>query len=310
MNPVVPASDTPDPGVIFCPDDGFWYAATTSGDAADAFPIRRSADLSAWTVVGHVFPAGRWPAWAKSDMWAPEIHRVAGGYNVYFVGRAADGQLSVGVAVSTSGNVTGPFVDPLGSPLVHDDSGARMGQIDPTYYADDDGRQYLVFKTDGNAVGKPTPIRIAELTDNGTALADNGQPAWSATQLITNDEPWEGAIVEAPWLFYSANGFSDGTYAVGVARADAIRGPYAKLGAPILRNDTRVSPPTFEGPGHCSVVQARDGAYAIVYHAWRGGDRSFRVMMLDAVTWAAGPDGVPWPAVANSSPSSTAQPVP
>jgi beta-xylosidase len=32
---------------------------------------------------------------------------------------------------------------------------------DPTFFRDDDGKQYLVFKEDSNSIGKPTHIYIA-----------------------------------------------------------------------------------------------------------------------------------------------------
>ncbi len=313
-NPVVPAEDAPDPGVVFCPESGLWLATTTTG-GLPAFRARTSPDLATWTDAGYLFPSGL--PWAGTDgWWAPEVHPVpGGGYNVYFVARnKATGTLSVGVAASASGNCTGPFVDVRGGPLVTD---AAMGQIDPTHFTDADGTQYLIWKTDGNAVGQPTPIRYARLAANGTALAPGG-PDWRTTALITDDQPWEAGITEAPWvvphagayyLFYSGSGYTS-NYAVGVAVAPAVTGPYAKRGPPILHQAPGGGPP-FESPGHCSVVRAADGTWAMVYHAWLGAERNFRALLLDAVTWAAGPDGAVWPAVGvNGTPSTAAQPVP
>lgn len=181
---------------------------------------------------------------------------------------------------------------------------------------DKDGKNYLVWKTDGNAVGQPTPIRIAELTTNGTSLIP-GQN-WSNTQLITSDLPWEHGITEGPWivnynnayyLFYSGSGYYDGSYAVGVARSLNITGPYTKLGLPILKNST--NPVKFEGPGHCSVLQTKDQQnWVIVYHAWRGSDRSFRVMLLDTMNWNTMVNGTVWPSVGQGYPSTDPEPIP
>lgn len=44
--------NTPDPGVIFY--DNAFYAATTSGDDVNAFPIRKSTDLRNWEIVGYM----------------------------------------------------------------------------------------------------------------------------------------------------------------------------------------------------------------------------------------------------------------
>lgn len=174
-NPVVATEDAPDPGVVYCPESGLYLSTTTTG-GVPAFRLRTSPNLVNWTDIGYMFEKKF--SWAGTDgYWAPEVHQVNGGYVAFYVARnAATGTLSVGAAVSTSGKCTGPFED-IGQPLVTDTTSAKMGQIDPTYFADVDGRQWLIWKTDGNAVGQPTPIRIAQLTDNGTALVP-GQGDW------------------------------------------------------------------------------------------------------------------------------------
>ena len=170
----------------------------------------------------------------------------------------------------------------------------------------------LIFKEDGNFDNKPTPFHYALLEPNGTSLAPqsrNGQ--WKATALLEATLPWEGPLIEAPWvilrnatyfLFYSGNGFGN-DYAVGVARSSALLGPYEKRGAPILAQaNTSVGAPPFEAPGHCSVVPvggAGSSDLAIVYHAWLGNDRSARHMMLDALQWDAASG---WPYVAGGVP--------
>ena len=51
--------------------------------------------------------------------------------------------------------------------------------------------------------------------------------------LIQNDQPWEGPVVEAPfmwkrtgryYLFYSGNGYVSPEYAVGYAVSDSVTG--------------------------------------------------------------------------------------
>lgn len=41
-----------------------------------------------------------------------------------------------------------------------------MGIIDATYYKVDN-KNYLIYKTDGNAVGKPTELYAIELSNDG-----------------------------------------------------------------------------------------------------------------------------------------------
>jgi GH43 family beta-xylosidase len=297
-NPVIP-TDCPDPGVLH---DGNEYILTcTSGDAADAFPIYTSLDLASWTLVGHVFPSGQWPAWAKQDFWAPEIHKVGSGYVVYYAARGADGMLAIGAASASSS--VGPFTD-LGTPLIHD---ASEGLIDPSEIDAPDG-PYVLWKVDGNANGQPTPINAQPLAATGLSLT--GSP----TQLITNDQAWEGAVTEAPFmvqqagtyfLFYSGNSYANATYAVGVAQASAPTGPFTKASGPIL-----VTGGAWVGPGHCAVVETPAGDTAMVYAAWQRGcvnDAGCgRLDLVDEVLWDGADGG--WPAVP-LAPSSTSRPL-
>ncbi len=296
-NPVI-GGGCADPGVL---RDGKQYVVTcTSGNAANAFPIRTSPDLVHWTGAGSIFSAASKPSWAASDFWAPEIHHVGSHYVAYFTARHQDGKLSVGAA--TAASVLGPFSD-IGQPLVHD---ASMGMIDATEFADASGTPYLVWKADGNAVGKPTPIYGQQLSADGTALVG------SRTQLIVNDRGWEGGVVEGPWvvrnsgdyyLFYSGNAYYNGTYAVGVARATSPLGPYQKAAAPILTSNG-----TWVGPGHCSVVDTPAGDTVMIYHAWQAGHVNGpgdqRLMLADAVVWSGG-----WPSVPEA-PSVGSRPMP
>ncbi|MCC7538412.1 MAG: family 43 glycosylhydrolase, partial [Deltaproteobacteria bacterium] len=256
-NPVVPV-DCPDPGVAF---DGAQYVMACTGGG---FALRTSRDLVSWTDAGQIFPPGARPSWASGDFWAPEIHRVGTQWVAYFSARnAADGSLALGAATAPA--ATGPFTD-LGRPLLHDPS---PGVIDAHHFEAPDGRHYLVWKIDGNAIGRATPIFISELADDGVTLVG------ARTEILVNDRTWEGDLVEGPWmiheagsywLFYSANGYATSRYAVGVARASSPLGPFEKAAAPIL-----VSNSTFAGPGHGSVVRGPRGDWVHVYHAWLAG---------------------------------------
>ena len=297
-NPVIP-DGCADPGVLF--DGSRYVVACTSGNAADAFPLRVSTDLVHWANMGAILPSASKPAWAVSDFWAPEIHRVGTHFVAYFSARGSDGKLAIGAASATV--ATGPFTA-LAAPLVHD---ANMGLIDASEFTAPDGSAYLLWKEDGNAVGKPTPIHAQPLAADGLSLT--GAPS----TLITNDQAWEGAVVEGPWLvahggaywlFYSGNSYANATYAVGVARASSPLGPYTKAAAPIV---TSTGP--WVGPGHCSVVDAPGGETVMLYHAWASGHvdgaGDARLMLVDRIAW--GSDG--WPTLP-SAPSVATQPLP
>ena len=141
-----------DPAVLRVSDEGdepWYYLLATSNDAPDAFPITRSRDLREWTPVGFVFPRGHKPAWAAdgehvSDYWAPEMHRIAGEFRVYFSARErADHTLAIGVA--TSPRPDGPFTA-MDVPLLRGDV------IDPHVVVGPDGTANLFWKEDANGV--------------------------------------------------------------------------------------------------------------------------------------------------------------
>ena len=170
------------------------------------------------------------------------------------------------------------------------------GSIDPVPATDENGARYLVWKEDGNSRGLPTPIWAQRLNDGGTQLI--GQPK----ELIRNDVPWEGNLVEGPfvlrrggwfYLFYSGNGCcGEGCkYALGVARSRALLGPWEKNPAnPILAGNQ-----TWKCPGHGSIVADERGRYWLLYHAYSSQGSIFtgREAMLDEVKFGA--DG--WPTI-------------
>jgi GH43 family beta-xylosidase len=290
-NPVMSQSCA-DPGVLAADD---WYYLVCTGGR---FRIKRSRDLVIWQETdSYILPEGGPPWSASGDYhWAPEMHPVGDKIVAYFTAADGNGQRAIGTAVADS---------PLGhytvgsAPLLTN----SIGVIDPSFFKDDSGKQYLLWKLAGNSVGQPTPIYLRELRADGLGFASGS----SAVELIRNDpSTFEGAVTEAPWLvkhegtyylFYSGN-YIDESYRVGVARASSVKGPYTKHSGPILGNNG-----SWVGPGHGAVTHAGDSDY-FVYHAWHndgsGGTGSGgRLLMVDRITWKS--DG--WPAIGNGSPA-------
>jgi xylan 1,4-beta-xylosidase len=289
-NPVE-AGDFPDPSVIRVGHD-YWASATTS-EWGPEFPILHSRDLVNWEVVGAVFQ--RRPDWTVGSFWAPEISQDRGRFFVYYVARKKGGPLCA--AVATAARPQGPYADH--GPLVCQE----VGSIDPFPVTDEGGRRYLLWKEDGNSVSKPTPIWAQRLSADGTRLVGERR------ELFHNDQPWEkhptlpfGDLVEGPsvirrngwfYLFYSGN-FCCGRecqYAVGVARARKLLGPWEKYAKnPIMEgnNDWRC-------PGHGTVLSDERGRTWFMYHAYQPKDFVYvgRQAMLDEVVWGA--DG--WPSI-------------
>ncbi|MCC2545337.1 family 43 glycosylhydrolase [Hymenobacter sp. BT175] len=280
-NPILPG-DFPDPSVTRI-GRSYWVSATSS-NWAPAFPLLKSDNLRDWTLVGHVFPDSL-PSWADAYFWAPEISQEGRKTYVYYTARRKDGILCV--AVASADSPAGPYHDH--GPLI----GQAAGSIDGFPVRDEKGELYLVWKEDGNSRNQPTPIWAQRMNEERTALL--GAPV----ELFRNDSPWEGSLIEgvamvrhAGWLyaFYAGNGCCGAgcTYALGIARARTLRGPWQKYsGNPVLTGND-----TWKCPGHGTPVQY-GGRWFLLHHAYHAGSQQYvgRQGVLTEFTW--GSDG--WP---------------
>ncbi len=301
-NPVL-RYDFPDPFVL--QDNGVYYAYATNG-AGKNIQAARSSDLVNWTLLTDAMPA--LPSWAKlggSLVWAPEVMKIGSKFVMYYVARdKASNKQCVGVA--TADKPDAKFKDTNSSAFVcQADQG---GTIDPNVFRDGD-KLYLYFKNDGNCCGMPTRLWGQELGSDGLSLT--GQP----TQLIENNAPWEGRVVEAPtmwkqgnsyYLFFSANNYAGFEYAVGYATCQSPTGPCQQAPEnPILASRMNQKP-LVVGPGGQSLLQVGDQTW-IIYHSWdvlaSGMTGSNRYMNIDRLNWK---DGKP---VVNG-PTTSPQPAP
>lgn len=339
-NPVV-NTNSPDPGVLGL-EDGRYVAVTSSGFSIDQniFPIRESTDLVHWRQTGYIFPTP--PRWALPPFYAPEIHGPFAGpgskaryWAVYDALEAATGSMAVGAAWAL--HPTGPFTD-LGAPLqravqLPRGLAPRNGSaIDATLWQNHtDGAIYLLWKNKlASTVPGHTGVRQIVVQQLRMVLSPAPAlvPVGSAQIVLLASEPWEAHDVEGPflwqepsqpfvYLFYSGSNTWGTTYAVGVARATSIRGPFSKLtsgpvahsrhtpGSAALSTNT-----TWVSPGHNSVVRKGERSY-LVYHAnrWReAGVNCTRYMMVDRLTWSL--TGWPQLGTADGAPSDLPRPVP
>lgn len=184
----------------------------------------------------------------------------------------------VGVAISESENPKGPYI-PQEHPLV-----CQMeygGAIDPSPFRDSDGTHYVVYKADGNSIGRggncnngvdpkmPTPLMLQKLD------ADAVTPIEHPVGVLDRDKE-DGPLVEAPniikskhgiyFLFYSSHCFDSKKYDVKYATARNIMGPYIRAPRPLLRTGDF----GLRSPGGATVSQ--DGT-RIVFHANCGSHR-------------------------------------
>ncbi|MCU1536768.1 MAG: glycoside hydrolase family 43 [Humibacillus sp.] len=277
-NPVW-ASNFADPQIV--PDGDGWVAIATNGNGMNVQTLR-STDLTTWTQGSDALP--RLASWTTpGKVWAPETHRFGDRWVLYYTTMAPDPAIQcIGVAVAD--NPAGPYRDTSSKPLVCEQD--QGGSIDASPFVAKDGTAYLYWKNDGNAVGVDTWISVQRLSADGTRL--EGSPK----RLVRQDLPWEGQLVEAPFvwerdgvfhLFYSANDYGSDKYAVGHATSSSPTGPFTKDAEPVL-----VSSAVAAGPGHCALFE-KDGRVLMVFHAWApdaiGSEVPGRTMWLSEVTF-------------------------
>lgn len=264
--------DFPDPFILHA-GDGYYAYATTDG--AQNLQLARSTNLVDWEALDDPLPT--LPSWSSGDTWAPEVLETSAGFVLYYTAhdgalKRTDGNGSQCITLAVASSPEGPFVDDSTEPLVCQQE--LGGSIDATPFRDGDGSLYLIWKNDGNCCGMRTRFYIQPMSEDGLALT--GTPADLG---VVNDEPWEGALIEAPtlvfddgtyYLFFSANGYDTEFYAVGYATSKTVLGPYVDAPEnPILASAwDRPVTSRARGPGHQSVIASDDGGLWMAYHAW------------------------------------------
>jgi beta-xylosidase len=281
--------DFADPFVLRSADG---YYAFATGSARLHLQVARSRDLSGWTHLGEALP--ELPPWALNVhglTWAPSALARHSRYILYYTTRDALSGFQC-ISRALSHRPEGPYLDDSLEPMVCQ-VGAESpfcGSIDPSPFLDSDGKLYLLWKSDENSSRCRTVPRVwaQPLTDDGLNLVGLAQT------LLAVDQRWEDAIIEAPsmmlrdgryFLFYSANRYESGDYAIGYATCPNLFGRCTKitLAAPYL-----MSVGSMLGPGGQELFEDARGAVWMAYHAWTapktsygaGGARSFRLAQM------------------------------
>lgn len=231
-----------------------------------------SADLVNWTDHGliEIGPPLKGIATWAGNSWAPAaIYKTIDGEDRFFL-YFANNANGIGVLVSES--PVGPFVDPIGKPLVSRDvpNANVVWLFDPAVVVDDDGKGYLYF---GGGVPEgrgemPDTARVVELGDDMISLAGIPQPV---------DAPWffEAAFVNRigdTFCYSYCTNFESRDGAVGDVITDPGEIVYMTSANPMgpweYRGSVLKNPGVFFGTGgnnHHSIVEF-DGEWYIFYH--------------------------------------------
>jgi hypothetical protein len=203
----------------------------------------------------------------KKEIWAPGVAAIGGHFVAFYAARVALDRDRFCLSVATASDPLGPFEDSTSAPLWCDDD--PNGSIDPQPFVDDDGRAYLLWKSEGIPGRSPTRIWSRQLDSAGTGFAAGSAPV----ELLRQSQAWEGGVIESPsmvrWqgqllLFYSGNEHRSADYAVGYAECASPIAACTKSGQnPILASrDGRL------GPGGPSAFLRNDGQLMLAYHWW------------------------------------------
>jgi len=262
----------PDPSVIQVAD-GTYYAYATAGNGKNA-QVASSPDFNTWTWIDtDPLPFTTLPSWIQSGttaVWAPDVVLLTDGtyamtYSAQLAGSTNPVLHCVGVATSTSPK--GPF-NPVGDNWTVCPS-TEGGAIDSSYFRDDDGTLYLVFKVDGNSMGKDTPIRVRKVDQDGHTLLTD------PVELIRNGQ-YDGGVTEAPalikangvyFLTFSSNAYNTDLYDISYAYGNSLTAGMTKSTSPLLvtGNDG------LGAPGGATTIRTADGSTKMVFHGNKGG---------------------------------------
>lgn len=236
----------------------YWLYPTYSHDYdtqtfLDAFS---SPDLIHWTKHPNILNITNFP-WAKRAVWAPAPISRNGKFYLYF--GANDIQTNSdygGIGVGVADNPEGPYLDPLGKPLIGQYyNGAQP--IDQDVFIDDDGEAYIYY-------GGHNHANVARL--NQDMISISSFPDGEQFKEITPENYVEGPQMFKRkgkyYLFWSEGAWTGPDYAVSYAISDSPIGPFKRLDK-ILQQDLAVA----TGSGHNSVITVPGtDIHYIVYH--------------------------------------------
>ena len=242
-------------------DEGWYYIYGTHAD--DGIVVYRSRDLKTWSDrcgnAKNRLALHKDDVWGDFWYWAPEVYRVGDKYIMTY-------SCQEHICYAESDSPCGPFVQSEKRPYLPDEKG-----IDSHIFFDGDKAYIFWVRFEG-----PYGIWAAELTPDlrevklSTArlILEPQRGTWEHVQAHVSEGP---AILKHKgkyYMTYSCNDYQSKDYAVGVAIADSVLGPYERHpDNPILHRHAG-----YVGTGHHTILPTRKGLY-MVYHAHYNGEK-------------------------------------
>lgn len=149
QNPIVQTKCTPDPAPYVHGDTVYVFTGHDEEDAQyfsmKDWQVYATTDMVNWTYLGTPMSTATFK-WAKQgdNAWASQAIERNGKWYWYICAEDTTCHLH-GIGVGVADNPAGPYVDPIGKPLVP----GNWGFIDPSVFIDDDGQAYLFWGNNG-----------------------------------------------------------------------------------------------------------------------------------------------------------------
>lgn len=246
QNPIIKGHFTPDPAPYVHGNKVYMFADHDEDKPNDYFHMKEwllyeSKDMVNWKPLGKdgvIFDLTIFK-WAKQgdDAWAGQLIERNGKWYAYVT--ATDQARKIqGIGVAVADKPEGPYIDPLGKPLVP----GSWGYIDPTVFLDDDGQAYLFWGNNAlwyAKLGEDMISLTSPITEVNTKDVEAFGPQKRKFDWQVRDTIWKTNYEEAPWM-YKRKGTYYLVYAAGgvpehmaYATSQSIDGPW-KYGGRIM----------------------------------------------------------------------------
>lgn len=259
-NPILPGFN-PDPSILRVNDD--YYIATSTFEWFPGVQIHHSKDLKNWKLIAH--PLNRLSQLNmignpnSCGIWAPCLSYDNGTFHLIYT----DVKTFRGIFkdthnyLVTTNDITGEWSDPVY---------LNSSGFDPSLFHDDDGRKWLLNMIWDHRKGKNpfAGILLQEYSPKEKKLVGPVKNIFKGTEI---------GLVEGPHIYkrngyyylMTAEGGTEFTHAVTVARSKQLAGPYeVDPKNPVL---TSVNDPSLElqRTGHASLVETQNGEWYLAH---------------------------------------------
>lgn len=248
QNPIIIDQYSADPSAHVFNDTLWVYPSHDRSDATsfsmEDYHVFSTTDMQHFTDHGVIFNPLTQTTWAQEAAWAPDCVERDGRYYLYY----PTDRRHIGVAVSERPD--GPFIDPLGHPLLSIDSPGVVCDrdfIDPCVFIDDDGQAYMY-------VGQNTPCCIKL---NRDMISYDGEVHLLEGVFEFFEAVWMHKYQGRYYLSYSDGPFFGHEPRISYCVSDSPLGPYEYKGV--------ILDPVNSGTNHHSIVEYR-GQWWLFYH--------------------------------------------